>query len=118
MATATQTKARTLVKTETPGWYLDPSTGKKARRRKVDKVISADEFERAMDGERAGAKIFVSDTGKALIGPTTTIKCEVCQAERVVKVQDRFQVKRCVEHQRAHRNALKREKRAKAKASK
>lgn len=115
MATATA-EPRTLVETSTPGWYLDPNTGKNTRKAQVDKVISQAQFEKAMkgNGSSAGAQIFVSDTGKALVGPTTTIVCIDCGASRVVKIQDAFQVKRCAEDQKAHRNKLKREKRAAA----
>ena len=51
---------------------------------------------------------------------TTTINCEDCGKERVIKVQDAFQVKRCVECQKKHRNRRRaerrREKRAQEKA--
>lgn len=44
------------------------------------------------------------------------INCCDCGAERTIKVQDRFQVKRCPECQKAHRNAMRRAKRAEKKA--
>ena len=45
-----------------------------------------------------------------------TINCCDCGAERIIKVQDQFQVKRCPECQRKHRNAMRRAKRAEKKA--
>ena len=45
-----------------------------------------------------------------------TINCCDCGAERIIKVQDQFQVKRCPECQKAHRNAMRRAKRAEKKA--
>lgn len=51
---------------------------------------------------------------------TVTIKCCDCGAERIIKVQDQFQVKRCVNCQKKFRNKKRaerrREKRAKTKA--
>ena len=45
-----------------------------------------------------------------------TINCCDCGAERIIKVQDQFQVKRCPECQKAHRNAMRRAKRTEKKA--
>ena len=45
-----------------------------------------------------------------------TINCCDCGAERIIKIQDQFQVKRCPECQKAHRNAIRRAKRAEKKA--
>jgi hypothetical protein len=70
-----------------------------------------------------------SETGKILRGKTTVVKCEfkgedgesgpVCGKQRTIKVQDRFQVKYCVEHQAAHRRKIKRQKlKAKRQAAK
>src|SRR5690606_8883836 len=51
---------------------------------------------------------------------TTTINCVDCGKERVIKVQDAFQVKRCVDCQKKHRNRrraeCRREKRAQERA--
>ena len=44
------------------------------------------------------------------------INCVDCGRERIIKVQDQFQVKRCPECQKAHRNAMRRAKRAEKKA--
>ena len=110
---------RTLVETETPGWFLDPATNKKARKRDGDAVIAQDEFDKLVSkgtfepGE--GRTIFISETGRPLIGPTTTIQCVDCGKTRVIKVQDKFQVERCAQHQKEHRNELRRLKRAAAK---
>lgn len=114
MAVAQQ--PRTLIETSTAGWYIDPNSGKKVRKRQVDKTISQSEYESILGTGPKDVKIYVSDTGKALFGPTTTISCVDCGASRVVKVQDAHQVTRCAQHQREHRNALRREKRAKARA--
>lgn len=107
--------ARTIVQTNTPGWYLDPETGKKTRRNGDDRIVSQAEWEKIV--ARAGQPTQVVDvpvtalpTGKVAVGKTTTITCIDCGAERTVKVQDAFQVKRCVEDQEKHRKALQREK--------
>lgn len=57
-----------------------------------------------------------SDYGKPLYGKLTTITCAKrgCKAKRTIKVQDAFQVKFCVEHQKEHSRERRRE-RAKAK---
>lgn len=60
-----------------------------------------------------------SETGKILRGPTTSIHCQykgedtkgkTCGKVRVVKVQDKFQVKYCVPHQQVEHRRRKREK--------
>ena len=43
-----------------------------------------------------------TEDGITLVGKTTTIKCIDCGAERMIKVQDVFQVKRCVKCQKEH----------------
>ncbi len=48
-------------------------------------------------------------SGAWTLGPTATITCEECGAERVIKIQDRFQVKRCVACQKAHEKATRNE---------
>lgn len=110
--TATVVEKRTLVETATPGWFIDPNhPDKKTRKQPVDRIISQEAYEKILDS----TPLVVADTGKALVGPTTVIRCVDCGAERTVKVQDKFQVKRCVAHQKDHRNALRRQKRANAK---
>lgn len=60
----------------------------------------------------------IQTTGRPV--KTTTINCVDCGKERVIKVQDAFQVKRCIECQKKHRNRRRaerrREKRAQEKA--
>jgi hypothetical protein len=110
---------RTLLKTDTPGWYVDPDNpDKKTRAKPDDKVVSRSEWEQAKKNAAKTIDAMVLDTGKVAVGPTTTIKCVDCGKERTVKVQDAFQVKRCVEHQKEHRLAKRRERNArKRKAS-
>lgn len=56
------------------------------------------------------------DLGKVKV---TKINCEDCGVERIIKVQDAFQVTRCVPCQHKHRNAIRAEKRkAKREAAK
>ena len=43
-----------------------------------------------------------TEDGITLVGKTTIIKCIDCGAERIIKVQDVFQVKRCVKCQKEH----------------
>jgi hypothetical protein len=69
------------------------------------------------DGAVATAEVKLTDeyiennktkTGKKAREPKqamTTIKCIDCGTEREIKVQDAFQVKRCVECQNAYRKA-------------
>ena len=59
-------------------------------------------------------------TGKMTTDPTTTITCAKrgCTEKRVIKKQDSFQVKFCLEHQKEHRNSLRRDRRKKKAAEK
>jgi hypothetical protein len=82
--------------------------------------------------QQAAAPV-IGANGKPLSGPTCTIRCswiaddedapdvsfedltpaqqaKACGAERTIKVQDQFQVKRCAEHQGAHRRRVTRQK--------
>lgn len=43
-----------------------------------------------------------TEDGITLVGKTTVIKCIDCGAERMIKVQDVFQVKRCVKCQKEY----------------
>lgn len=47
---------------------------------------------------------------------TTTINCVDCGKERIIKVQDAFQVKRCVDCQKKHRNRRRAERRREKRA--
>lgn len=90
---------RTLIKTGTPGWFLDPDTGKNARKKDGDKIVTHAQFYKAAGGK---VKTTIAPTGKVLKGETTTIKCIECGKDRVIRPQDAFQVERCVEHQKRH----------------
>ena len=46
-----------------------------------------------------------------------SINCEDCEEERIIKVQDLHQVKRCVSCQKAHRNRVRAEKRKEKRAA-
>lgn len=54
-------------------------------------------------------------TGKVTTDPTVEIKCakKGCTKTRIIKKQDKFQVKFCLEHQQENRNKLRRERRKK-----
>lgn len=58
----------------------------------------------------------VTNDGIQLVGKTLAIKCIDCGGERIIKVQDAFQVKRCVNCQKTYSKARRAEK-AKAKRS-
>lgn len=106
---------RTLIETGTPGWYEDPENpGKKVRKRNGDQILSLSAWDEMRKKARAAshAPVVLADTGKVLTGKTTVIKCADCGAERTIKVQDAFQVKRCAEHQRQHRLRRRRERTA------
>jgi hypothetical protein len=120
---------RTLVKTDTAGWYEDPEQdGKKVRKRDGDVILDRKDYEAAQRGDTNGAvaekakqdaKGTVLSSGKIAKGETVTITCAKrgCREKRVIQVQDKFQVKFCLPHQKEHRNELRRERRkAKAKA--
>lgn len=76
------------------------------------------------DGSLREAETKPLTIGKTMKKPsTTTVECKDCGSERVVKVQDAFQVKRCKECQkrlrnkkRADRAKIRREERRKEKA--
>jgi len=57
-------------------------------------------------------------SGKWTFGPTTTITCQDCGKERVIKIQDSFQVTRCVECQKKRQNRIRNEKRKAANKAK
>lgn len=59
-------------------------------------------------------------TGKVTTDPTIEITCaeKGCTKKRVIKKQDAFQVKFCLEHQKENRNKLRRERRKKTAKSK
>lgn len=124
------TASRTLIKTKTAGWYEDPaSPGSKVRKQEGDKIVSRSEWEKANEKAKSTSKpkgeVVILSTGKEAHGPTTTIRCQhitsdgKCGADRIIQVQDIFQVKFCIEHQKEERNKLRRERRKnKAKAAK
>jgi len=73
--------------------------------------------QRARDAIRAGQmkpdeQVTVAETGKILKGKTVQVACqwEGCTRTRIVKPQDVFQVRYCVQHQKEHRKALTRAK--------
>lgn len=73
--------------------------------------------------EKPKAEKVELSTGKFTTSPTVEIKCAKpgCTVTRVIKKQDKFQVKHCIPHQKEHRNELRRKRRkasAKAKSSK
>lgn len=128
------------------GWHTCQITGKKIRGQKakailaeqeklMEWVIEQIEQEQIEDAKAEEAEILIAEqiekdkiterlvahiqtAGRPV--KTTTINCEDCGKERVIKVQDAFQVKRCVECQKKHRNRRRaerrREKRAQEKA--
>ena len=112
---------RTLIKTATPGWFIDPAQeGKKVRKRDGDTIVTQQEFDAkaSANGDKPEAEVNVLTSGKVVRGKVITITCAErgCTNKRTIKPQDRFQVRRCLEHQKEHRNALRakrlREKRA------
>lgn len=165
--------SRTIVKTETPGWFQDPATGKKTRKKDGDTILTLDEF-KALSEKPAKTKtvaelregaieagkdqpLVTLTTGKTGRGKMTTIRCawvdvanrtpaqktlfegdpskitydNVVKAagttksampdgrERVIKVQDAFQVRFYPENQKKWRSELLRRKnRARREAAK
>lgn len=135
MPTATQ---RTIVETS-PGRFMDPDTKKRTSKQDGDKVVSKAEFEKAQGKAKAETKATDKpktqdrkpvelSTGVMTTDEVITIKCknaskkskpDACVGERVIKKQDKFQVKFCVPCQKENRNELRRNRRAaQAKAKK
>lgn len=102
--------ARTLIKTKTAGWFIEPGSDKKVRKQPGDTILTEAEFAaKAVNAEKKAVKL---SSGKIAHGPTVTIKCVDCKTERTIMKQDEFQVTRCLDCQKDHRNKLRREKRA------
>ena len=110
------------------GWY--EVDGVKARM-KADEAIAldktriaeAEKSEPPVDNDDLGTditeKLMNHLTETNIIGKTckmVKINCVDCGRERMIKVQDQFQVCRCQDCQRKHRNAMRRAKRAEKKA--
>ena len=55
--------------------------------------------------------VTIREDGTKLVGSVTTIKCEKCGKDHMVKVQDAHQVKRCPDCQKIFRNAKRAENR-------
>jgi hypothetical protein len=119
---------RTIIETS-PGRYKDPETNKRTSKQDGDKVVSKQEWEAAQpaasqerkaDKEKTEREQVELSTGKLTTDPTTTITCAKrgCSTKRVIKKQDAFQVKFCLEHQKEHRNKLRRERRQKKASAK
>lgn len=62
------------------------------------------------------AQVTIREDGTKLVGAVTTIACEECGKEHIVKVQDAHQVKRCPDCQKKHRNVKRAEKRKEKRA--
>lgn len=118
----------------TKGWYTCIITGKKFRGAAAKEILATmeevkEEIERNDNQEEYQAEEIVTKedskmterlqvhiaervvNGKAKGIKLITINCEDCGAEREIKVQDAFQVKRCKNCQKKHRNKLRNEKR-------
>lgn len=66
----------------------------------------------AAAAEKMDQPVTVAPTGKTLVGKTIEITCSKrgCSTKRVIKPQDKFQVKFCVPHQEDHRKEVRRAK--------
>lgn len=93
-----------------PSGEATPAAKETADKKPAAKAAAKPAKEKA---EKEPLPTTVAETGKTLVGKTIVIKCVDCGKERTIKPQDKFQVKRCVEHQKAHRLKLRSE-RAKA----
>ncbi len=112
---------RIIVKTQTPGWFEDPETGKKTRKQDGDTIVDtkAEASALRMRNGEVDQPTTKLDSGKLVIGKTVEITCceTGCKTKRRIKPQDKFQVKRCVFHQKEHTKKRRREKmKAKRKA--
>lgn len=106
---------RKLFKTEAKGWYGDASDplGRRVRKQDGDtvfdtlaeaKITSKKEARPSKKEEKAAPEKTELSTGQVATGKTITIKCQWkgCKNTRVIKPQDAFQVKYCVEHRDEH----------------
>lgn len=121
------------------GWYTDLIGGKKMRGKDAEEQIQRQisvmerieelikEEAKAQEQEeeaQADQEPDISENLKQYIRThnnvkTKTIKCVDCDRERIIKVQDAFQVKRCISCQKKYRNRKRTErKQARAKAEK
>lgn len=105
-----------------------------AEQMKADEFLESEETEEQIEAENQAEELqilqeidpnkiterlvtHIETTGRPM--KTVTIECVDCGGERVIKIQDKFQVKRCVSCQKKHRNrrraARRREKKAEEK---
>ena len=66
--------------------------------------LSNDEGPELVKPEHVEPVKSIISSGVEVSGKVATIICEDCGTERVIKIQDQFQVKRCVACQKKHRN--------------
>jgi hypothetical protein len=106
--------ARTIIETS-PGRFKDPDTNKRTSKQDGDVVVTAVEWERVVksSSKSNSEPEVVLSTGKVANGPTLEITCKEkgCTEKRVIRRQDKFQVRYCLTHQREHRNELRRKRR-------
>lgn len=96
---AKQTKKETELKKE--------DTIVKEQETKQDDVVATEGAANAEAGavaEPPKPEPVMLSTGKWAVGPTTTIHCVDCGAERIIKIQDAFQVTRCAACQKKAQN--------------
>lgn len=83
----------------------------------VEELVEEAEQEEAKPAVQEEAKPAAAKPAKTAKAKTVIINCVDCDAEREIKVQDAFQVKRCKECQKKHRNRLAAERRRQKRAT-
>lgn len=83
------TATRTLIQTDTPGWFIDPdSPDKKTRKSPGDTIVSRAEYEKMLEAPKRGDRTDAAQTderepvtttalstGKVVTGQTVEIRC-------------------------------------------
>lgn len=84
----------------------------------LEPVAAAIPKEKPVPKEKVPAQKIKTNDGITLVGKTTTIHCIDCGAERMIKTQDIFQVKRCVPCQAIYAKKMRAERAKLARAKK
>ena len=98
---------------------LNTRSGKFTGKKPVENKVETEQGTENDLGTDITEKLINHLTETNIIGKTckmVKINCIDCGRERMIKVQDQFQVCRCTDCQRKHRNAMRKAKRAEKKA--
>lgn len=90
-------EGRTLIKTETPGWFVDPATGKKTRKQPGDNLLTRDEYEATLEQAKPKPKAAAEpkqttklSSGKTATSATTVVRCAWVDPENRTAAQQKL----------------------------